>query len=366
MGFRDFFFNKDNVDKKKKIKFKNISQVEADYSRINPTLFEIYSDVDPLSNHIVFSCIDKISSVFSSLDLILYDEDGNIVPSEQSIFTGITGDSLTQSAFFKSLEMNRLLYGNAYARIIRAKDYSPLHLQILPPDDVVRIVDKDTGDAYYKFRDGGDETVAHHLDIIHVTQLGISLSVILFPLLLLYNKTVEASVRQSEATSQEAFIVKYTASINDAKKAQLIESFKSLYAKKGAGVLIEENGVDIRERKKEPFTDTVKDVLKDLEKTLYDFFGLSPLATNEEILEVVKRSCIHQYQDEISTKIFFGKNIYALFKTNIGFKREHYSTLVRTGIYTINEIRLMENLPPLDIPYCNEPLISKDLFQVEK
>lgn len=101
---------------------------------------EIPSDV-ALQISAVYACVELLANTIGTLPLFVYaDEGGGRVPARSSRLWMLLHERpnawMTPSEFYSAMTVNRLLRGNAYARIERDSSGEPIALIPVSPDQM--------------------------------------------------------------------------------------------------------------------------------------------------------------------------------------------------------------------------------------
>lgn len=128
----------------------------------------------------IWACIDKRASVIASLPFFVYEQldasSGRRTLARTSRLYGLLHESpnarMTPFEFWRAMIMNHDLRGNAYARIDReARTGEALALWPMPADQVETAVLKD-GSMLYAYRLGDDVVVLDESNVLHLKNLG--------------------------------------------------------------------------------------------------------------------------------------------------------------------------------------------------
>lgn len=124
----------------------------------------------------VYACVRILAETIASLPLHLYKytENGKEKALEHSLYYKLHDEpnsEMTSFVFRETLMSHLLLWGNAYAQIIRDGRGNVLSLYPLLPDRM--IVDRtSTGDLYYEYRKDTGTVILRSDEVLHIPGLG--------------------------------------------------------------------------------------------------------------------------------------------------------------------------------------------------
>ena len=210
------------------------------------------------------------------------------------------------------------------------------------------------------------------------------------PIDVLKNTTdFDAAIRKfnlSEMQKPDSFVLKYGSNIDVKKRKSVIENFKQFYEENG-GILFQEPGVEIDPITKKYVSEDIVASENLTRERVANVFQLpavflnanesSNFTKNEELnrffLQHTLISIIKQYESEFNRKLltpldrkknrYFKFNVKAYLRADSATQAEVYFKAVRSGYYTINEIRELEDLPPVE--NGDKPFISGDLYPID-
>ena len=170
------------------------------------------------------------------------------------------------------------------------------------------------------------------------------------------------------------------------KRKSVIENFKQFYEENG-GILFQEPGVEIDPITKKYVSEDIVASENLTRERVANVFQLpavflnanesSNFTKNEELnrffLQHTLISIIKQYESEFNRKLltpldrkknrYFKFNVKAYLRADSATQAEVYFKAVRSGYYTINGIRELEDLPPVE--NGDKPFISGDLYPID-
>lgn len=342
------------------------------------------------TNENIFAVISRLSNTVAAMPVKLLEKgfkevDGHTVGDLIAAAPNPNQHSLD---FFRSLEALRNTSGNAYALIDYDDRFRPRALWILDPGKVEPVVEKNTRELWYEIQGDQNKYYAHNMDVLHVKHIhgfgykGISPIEVLRGSSEFDKKVRELSLDQIDGAVTASFILKLATSVGKEKKQEILDSFRDFYQNNG-GVLIQEMGVDI-DPVKQDFIDTkLFDVEKITRSRVANVFQV-PLhllgeisgvqASNLESMDLAflqgtMLPIVRQYEMELNRKLltreerskgyYFKFNLNALLRGDMKSRGEFYFKGIRSGWFTPNEVRALEDYRPLG--GGDELYMSKDL-----
>lgn len=124
----------------------------------------------------VYACVRILAETVASLPLHLYryTSNGKEKAHEHNLYTMLHDEpntEMTSFVFRETLMSHLLLWGNAYAQIIRDGRGDVLALYPLLPDRMS--VDRtSSGELYYEYRKDTDSSILHRDEVLHIPGLG--------------------------------------------------------------------------------------------------------------------------------------------------------------------------------------------------
>jgi len=337
------------------------------------------------NNEMIFAAITKLSNAMSSLPLKLYKDFAHQRdhPLDYLLSVAPNGNT-TAFDFIQTMEVLRNTYGNAYAIKKYGAGMEIESLYILDPTRVEPAIDEKSQELYYKITAPTGTYYVHNYEIIHVKHIstsvkGISPIDVLRDSISFDSNIRRISVEQMDNAIKASYALKIGANISSEKKAEYKKDFEDFYSKNG-GVIILETGFGL-DRLNPEFIDTK---LFDAEKVTMSrialVFGLPPYkfgaesrAGNEEqsigFVQDVILPTARQYELEFNRKLLtreehkagygFKFNIAGLLRADTRTRGDFYTKGIRAGFLTPNEVRELEEKPPIAGGECL--LASKDL-----
>ncbi|WP_158177315.1 phage portal protein [Staphylococcus aureus] len=344
------------------------------------------------TNETIFSAITKLANSMASMPIKFYEEHKIINTDVSELITVSPNNSLSSFDFINQIETTRNEKGNAYVLIERDIYYQPEKLFLLNPDVVEMAIENNSKELYYMiYAVTGKKLIVHNMDMLHLKHIVGTNSVQgISPIDVLKNTTdFDNAVRTFNLTEMEkpdSFVLKYSTNVDAEKKQQVVNNFKRFYADNG-GILFQEHGVEIEPIPKKYVSEDIVASKNLTRERIANVFQLpavflnvksnTHVAKNEEInrfyLQHTLLPIIKQYEEEFNRKLltksdrkknrYFKFNVKSYLRADSATQAEVYFKAVRSGYYTINEIREWEDLPPVESG--DKLLISGDLYPID-
>ncbi|WP_411842177.1 phage portal protein [Salinicoccus sp. HZC-1] len=364
----------------------------SDLSVFENRLFWGIENAELANNETIFSAITRLSNTMASLPIKLYQNYETLNNDVADLLTTQPNNYTTPYNFINLIETTRNEKGNAYVFIERDVYGQAVQLHLLNSDIVSMAMDKDKKDLYYIVKGNTDKKmIIHQMEILHFKHIhGASTLKGISPISVLKGTIdFDVSVREfnmKEMSTPDSFKIEYGATITDEKKAEIVENFKSFY-KNNAGILFEDDGIKIdRLEKKYVSEDLIKTenitrsrVANVFQMPLAFLHGENAMSfsktedLNRYYLQHTIIPMCKQYEEEFNKKLltrqdrkngmYFKFNVHALLRGDASTQAEVYFKKVRSGINTINEIRALEDLPPVE--GGDVAMISGDLYPID-
>jgi len=331
------------------------------------------------TNETIFAAISRLSNSLASLPLKLLDKNFNQVTDHPiaELLTYSPNPNMNAFEFLRTMEVLRNTTGNAYA----IKDYDSRYqvraLWILDPSRVTEVIETTTKELWYEIQGDNGVYYVHNMDVVHVKHVhgygyrGISPIDVLRNTVDFEGKIKQLSLDMMDSAVKASFILQLAANVSDEKKKEIYENFRKFYSENG-GVLIQELGVKIDPIKRE-FLDTKVFEAEKITRTrvasvfnlpaymLGETQGVNYNSMEQLALEFVQGTLgvnVVQYEKEFNRKLltpeerrrglYWKFNLKALLRGNTKDQAEYYFKGVRSMWLTPNEIRALEDLPPME------------------
>lgn len=327
----------------------------------------------------VYACVELLAQTISTLPLYVYEDRGDgRKPDKASTLWILLHDKpnvwMTPSEFLSAMVVNRMLRGNAYALIERNSYGDPIALIPLASDQMeVSII---AGGAVYTYHQDGVTTAISPENIIHWKGLGngfMGLSKLEF----MRATTNEAIKAQDNANalfgkgSKPAGVLQTDQKLNKEQIQQLMERFQGNLQRSGGGLLIADRGLQYTQLSLSPADAQLLQTRQFSVEEICRWFGVPPVLIGSNatttwgsgISEIVSGfhkftigPLVKQLEQAIAKVLVPVTNTTTTIEFRLdGFLRsnpqeraQYYSTMAQNGAMSRNEIRRLENLPPVE------------------
>lgn len=342
------------------------------------------------TNENIFSAVSLLSNALASAPISVYKDYEKLKPRENDLARLFEyGPNNFQSTFqfIRLMETLRNTKGAAYAIKEYGFNNRLERLWVMNPDNVTPQMEKDSRELYYAISKDGAINYVHSSHIIAVNYVTTDGYTPISPLDVLRNtvdydrEIKEFSLNQMKDGLKANLVIKLQAKLNEEDLAnynEMINRFKS------NGILYVDSGKEFQELKKSSFIDpnvaAVEEITVERVERVYTIQGkLTGKATNVEDLLYLKDSILptaRMYEQEFTKKCIPNTERDEGIKVKIslnGFARadmktrgEFYFKGVRTGWFCPDEVRALEDMPPIkggDTYYVSKDLIPVDMIR---
>lgn len=346
------------------------------------------------TNEEIFSVITRLANTVSSLPIHLYKNYRETKNNISGLLEGEANPSMSSFALINQLETSRNVSGNAYAFIERDVRGVPIKLWPIDPTTVTIKRDTDDNSIWYEVSSANPNYhfLVFNTEMIHVRhitpltgELGISpIDVLKGPLD--FEKAIE-EFSLGEMQKKDQYIIKYDRSISPEKREAMIKDFVRM-VKENGGAVVQEKGFDY-DRFASDFHPSDLKTAESITRSrianafnvplsfLNDTVGSSHTSSMSEqaMIQFVQMTLVpivKQYEAEFNRKLltqsqrasgfYFKFNVNGLMRGDTAARTNFYQMMIRNGIATQNDLRKLEDLPPIDEESANITWISKDLF----
>lgn len=325
----------------------------------------------------VFACVEILAQTISTLPLYVYRDKGGVrVPDKMSRLWLLLHESpnrwMTPSEFLSAMVVNRMLRGNAYALIERDSAGEPIALVPLSPDQMeVSVVEG--GEVYVYYQDG-DITALAPENVIHWKGLGngfLGLSKLDF----MRATTNEAIRAQDNANSlygkgsKPTGVLQTDSRLSAEQVAALMMRFQTSMTSSGGGLIIADRGLKYSQMSLSPADAQLLETRRFTIEEICRWFGVPGVLVGttgqttwgsgiEQIVSGFHKFTIgplcKQLEQVLERRLKNYEPITIEFKmdgllrTDPASRAAFYSTMSQNGAMTRNEIRRLENLPPVE------------------
>ena len=325
----------------------------------------------------VFACVEILAQTISTLPLYVYRDKGGVrVPDKMSRLWLLLHESpnrwMTPSEFLSAMVVNRMLRGNAYALIERDSAGEPIALVPLSPDQMeVSVVEG--GEVYVYYQDG-DITALAPENVIHWKGLGngfLGLSKLDF----MRATTNEAIRAQDNANSlygkgsKPTGVLQTDSKLSAEQVTALMTRFRTSMTSSGGGLIIADRGLKYSQMSLSPADAQLLETRRFTIEEICRWFGVPGVLVGttgqttwgsgiEQIVSGIHKFTIgplcKQLEQVLERRLKNYEPITIEFKmdgllrTDPASRAAFYSTMSQNGAMTRNEIRRLENLPPVE------------------
>jgi HK97 family phage portal protein len=338
-----------------------------------------------LQNDTVWSCTKKISEAVSTLPLGFYAKapDGTRQLATDHPLSDILHNQpnarMSAVNFWQAIVASMLLWGNGYAEIVRTADRSRvIALNFLLPDRMRLTWDRDTGRLEYEYYDRATGRNRPLLagDVFHCKAFNLDGEVGLSAIQYGRNSIGttlamhEAAATTFRDATRASGIITMDATLGKEQREQVREHVKEVSRKGGVYVL--EKGAGFHGLRFNPHDAELLATMSFSVETICRWFGMAPVMighgdkqsswpTSTEaqavlFVQYVLRAIICRIEQEIRRALltpaerqrFFAEfAVEGLLRGDSKTRAEFYASAILNGWMTRNEVRRLENLPPL-------------------
>lgn len=327
----------------------------------------------------VWSCVELVVSVIASLPVFVYEETakGRLLARDALLYALLhtkPNSRMTPFEFWQALMLQLLLRGNAYARVERSANGEAFALWPMPSDQVEVTLLED-GSTVYVYTLSGKRYLLQADSVLHIKGMGNGI-VGLSRLDYMRGSTAEAKHAQDQGSKlyanggKPAGVLMVDRVLNDKQREAIRKNFGDINAGQGNRLHLLEADMKFQQLNLTPADQqllqtrqfTVEEICRwfavpavlvnhsnvtawgsGIESLIEGFvkFNLGPLLVNVQqaiaarVLTATQRA---RYVVEFSPD--------ALLRMSLGKRIEVYSKGIGSSIYTPDEARALENLPP--------------------
>ena len=329
----------------------------------------------------VWACIERRATVIASLPLFVYTQmaSGMKELARTSRLYQLLHDSpndrMTPLEFWRAMIMNHDLRGNAYARVDRDTDGEALALWPMPADQVRPFVLPD-GSMVYEYRLGDDVAILAADNVLHLKGLGNG-TVGLAKLEFMRSTTDEAAKAQQAASTMFGNGGKPTGvlMVDGILKPEQREAVKSRFAEMATGstsrLYVLEASMKYQQLSITPEDEQLLETRRFTVEEICRWFDVPPVLVHhsnvttwgsgvEQIVsgfhKFTVRPMLVSIEQAIRKRVLTPRqratmtvefSFEALLRGDPAARATFYSTGLQNGYLTRNEVRQLENLPPM-------------------
>lgn len=331
----------------------------------------------------VWSCVERRANIVSSLPFFAYDSrsDGQKTLARTSRLYALLHESpnarMTPMEFWRAMMMNHDLRGNAYARIDRdERTGEALALWPMPADQVTQYVLPD-GAVVYAYRTELENYVLSADSVLHLKGLGNG-TVGLSRLEFMRATTDEASKSQTTASrlfgnhGKPTGVLMVDSVLNPAQREAIRKNFGDMAAGNTGRLYVLEAKMDYKQLALSPEDQQLLESRQFGIEEVCRWFDVPPVLVHHSnvttwgsgiemildgwyklsvrpllvAIEQAVRKQVMTPKQRASMSVEFSFD--ALLRGSAKDRFELYSKSVQNGLMTRNEVRQLENLPPMD------------------
>ncbi|EIT85916.1 phage-related putative head portal protein [Fictibacillus macauensis ZFHKF-1] len=343
------------------------------------------------TNETIFSAVSKLSNSIASLPLKLYKDFEPVQNPGSDLLSFEPNLNQTAFDFKRTLEALRNTTGNAYAIKIYGAGFQVESLHIIDPLKVTPVFEEEKMELWYEVK--GDKGVyyVYNTDMLHFKHIhgfgfkGIS-PIDVLRNTLEFDEQIRTFSTEQMNGAKRSFLLKYTGNVSEEKKKEIVQNFIDFYTDNG-GIIFQEQGFEISELNERSFIKSelfeVEQITRSRVASVYNLpaYMLGDTkgggsGSGAESLQFVKETLlpiVTQYEQEFNRKMltreqrlqgyYYKFNLKALLRADTATQAEAYFKGVRSGIYSPNEIRAWEELPP--VTGGDMPFVSGDLYPID-
>lgn len=354
-----------------------------------------FGNTNLADNETIFAVVTRLSNSMASLPLKLY-QNYNVVNASDDDFAELIespNSYMTQFKFIRKMETIKNITGNAYALMEYDMFMTPIAFHILNPDLVQPVIEKDTGELWYRVTDADGPVFIHNSNIIHISHItsavgekGIN------PLDILkntidYDRNIkEFSINQLQNGLKANVVIKLASKLNKDAMDEYTEMLKKFQKN---GILFLDQGKDFQELKGFNFIDPkVFEVEKITVERVARVYNMPLSKVNSEKssyssaeqadLEYIKDTIlpnVRMWEQELNRKVLIPQkrangfsykiSLNGLARADMTTRGDFYQKGIRSAWFTPNDVRMLEDMPPVkggDKLYISRDLISLDLI----
>lgn len=356
-----------------------------------------YGDYDNVINQNpeVFSVISRLASVFASLPIHQYkngtEKDGSLA----NLLRIEPNPNMSGFKMMRRLEVERNKTGNAFVFIVRDALGNPIQLWPISSANVLIKRNTDDNSLWYQVTSEQFKILIPDSEMIHINQIesnddsewGASPLDVLYGSLQ-FQKAVQ-DFSMTEMAKKNSYIVKYERNVATEKRQALLNDIANMERSNG-GAVLEEKGFDI-ERYESKFQPADLQTSEAVSRTrIANAFNVPLSFLNDgqakstvnvehvmtQFVEMTLTPIVKQYEGEFNRKLlsrnqrsrgwYFKFNVNGLMRGDTAARTQFYQMGMRNGLFTVNEIRKLEDLPPVKNKNADQVWFSGDLYPLEQ
>lgn len=348
------------------------------------------------NSELLFSAVSRISNALSSMPVQLYKGASPVTDDLNDLVSFQPNPNMSASTFFKSMEACRCTSGNAYAMKVFGPRGNLERLEILDPSRVTPILERDSGELWYRITPEQESSYyVHGYYIIHVPFISTNGYSGVNPVSVLqetmdYAANIQSfSVKQLEQGVNAAIVLEAPANLGEHQKRQMVDEFMNTYRETSGNILLMESGVTAKTLNLSPVDSKLFEVEKITRSKVAMVYNLPPHLLGDysdtsftsqeqqmlEFLMLTMLPIVTAYEQELDRKLLTGRqrrrgfhfkfDMEAILRADAATQAEVDYKAVRSGWKTPDEIRYNRHLPPFPGGIGAKALVSQDLATLE-
>jgi HK97 family phage portal protein len=345
----------------------------------------------------VWACVDRRASLIASLPLFVYkrEEDGQKTLARETQLYRLLHDSpnsrMTAFEFWRAMMLNYDLRGNAYARIDRNSAGEAIALWPMPSDQTKAMV-LDNGSMVYKYTIAGNVAVFSEKNVLHIKNLGngtTGLSKLEFmrPSLDENLKAQDTATRLFGSSGKPTGLLMIDKVLSKEQRTAVQRIYGDMQTVNTGRLFVLEADMKYQQLTMAPddmqlletrnysveeicrwfdvppvlvYHSNVTTWGSGIEQIIDGFYKLSVRPILSSIEQAVSK-CVLTTRQRLEYHAEFSLD--AILRGSLKDRMEAYKAGVNFGIYTVNECRQFENLPP--ISGGEKPMIQSNMTTLE-
>lgn len=348
------------------------------------------------NSELLFSAVSRISNALSSMPVQLYKGASPVTDDLNDLVAFQPNPNMSASTFFKTMEACRCTSGNAYAMKVFGPRGNLERLEILDPSRVTPILERDSGELWYRITPEQESSYyVHGYYIIHVPFISTNGYSGVNPVSVLqetmdYAANIQSfSVKQLEQGVNAAIVLEAPANLGEHQKKQMVDEFMDTYRETSGNILLMESGVTAKTLNLSPVDSKLFEVEKITRSKVAMVYNLPPHLLGDysdtsftsqeqqmlEFLMLTMLPIVTAYEQELDRKLLTGRqrrkgshfkfDMEAILRADAATQAEVDYKAVRSGWKTPDEIRFARHLPPFPGGIGAKALVSQDLATLE-
>lgn len=346
------------------------------------------------NSDLIFSAVSRISNALSAMPVVLY-KGSDLVRNDLSYLISVSPNpNMTCCQLIKTMEACRDTAGNAYALKQYDEQMILTRVDVLNPDRVTPIMEKNSGELWYHITpESGVEYYIHNFYIIHIPFISTNGYTGVNPVSVLqntleYNAGMQKfSASQLEKGVNAQIVVEAPANLGDMQRENMIASLMDTYKDTDGNILLLESGVTAKALNLSPVDSKIFEVEKIARSRVATVYNIPPHLLGDysdtsfssqeqqmlEFLSLTMLPIVTAYEQEFDRKLLtreeiadgyhFKFNMDSILRADSATRAEVNQKAIRGGWAKPNEVRSTYNMPK--DPNGDKLLVSRDLTTLE-